>query len=293
MLSRNQIRIKILHCIYSSYIKNDFKNIEFKNSFDDYKNLYRRILEILIYVKNRADFEIQHGLKKNIATEDDLNPNTKFTNNIILQKISKDIKSELNDDEKKIISKKIFFKIKSRKYFKSYMEKENTNIEEEKKIIQKIIKEELFNGPEIFDYLENKSIYWNDDLFAVQILLSKMITDYTPNSKKKLNFKKTEIFKNSEDKNFANKLFSKTLKKREENIKIIHKLAKNWDFERISTLDSILIQLAITEMTEFESIPYKVSINEYIEIAKIYSTKKSHEFINGILDAFLKKKILI
>ena len=65
------------------------------------------------------------------------------------------------------------------------------------------------------------------------------------------------------------------------------------DFERISTLDSILMQLAITEMTEFESIPYKVSINEYIEIAKIYSTQKSHEFINGILDAFLKKKILI
>ena len=68
----------------------------------------------------------------------------------------------------------LFFKIKSRKYFKSYMKKENTNIEEEKKIIQKIIKEELFNGPEIFDYLENKSIYWNDDLFAVQILLSKI-----------------------------------------------------------------------------------------------------------------------
>ena len=64
MLSRNQIRIKILHCIYSSYIKNDFKNIEFKNSFDDYKNFYKKILEILIYVKNRADFEIQHGLKK-------------------------------------------------------------------------------------------------------------------------------------------------------------------------------------------------------------------------------------
>ncbi len=101
MLSRNQIRIKILHCIYSSYIKNDFKNIEFKNSFDDYKNLYKKILEILIYVKNRADFEIQHGLKKNIATLDDLNPNKKFTNNIILQKIAKEIKSEYNDDEKK------------------------------------------------------------------------------------------------------------------------------------------------------------------------------------------------
>ncbi len=195
--------------------------------------------------------------------------------------------------KKKMIAKKIFFKIKSRKYFKSYMKKENKNIEEEKKIIQKIIKDELFNGPEIFDYLENKSIYWNDDLFAVQILLSKMINDYTPNSKKKLNFVKTEVFKNSEDKNFAKQLFSKTIKKRKENTKVIHELAKNWDFERISTLDSILIQLAITEMTEFKSIPYKVSINEYIEIAKIYSTKKSHEFINGILDAFLKKKILI
>ena len=293
MLSRNQIRIKILHCIYSSYIKNDFQNTELKNSFDDYKNLYKKVLEILMYIKNRAEFEIQHGLKKNIASQEDLNPNEKFIKNIILQKITKDTINVFDDDEKKMIAKKIYSEIKSKKYFKSYMSKNEKNIEDEKKIVQKIIKEELFNVPEIFDYLENKSIYWNDDFFAIQILLSKMIDNYNPDSKKKFNFKKIEIFKNSEDKNFANKLFSKTLKKREENIKIIHKLAKNWDFERISTLDSILIQLAITEMTEFESIPYKVSINEYIEIAKIYSTKKSHEFINGILDAFLKKKILI
>ena len=81
MLSRNQIRIKILHCIYSSYIKNDFQNVEFKNSFDGYKNLYSKILEILLYVKNRAEFEIKHGLKKNIATQEDLNPNEKFIKN--------------------------------------------------------------------------------------------------------------------------------------------------------------------------------------------------------------------
>jgi len=261
MLSRNQIRTKILHCIYSSYIKNDFQNIEFKNSFDDYKNLYIKILEILIYVKNRAEFEINHGLKKNIATREELNPNEKFVKNIILQKIATDTKCLVEDDEKKMI--------------------------------KKIIKEELFNVPEIFDYLENKSIYWNDDFFAIQILLSKMIDEYNPSSKKKFNFKKIEVFKNNEDKIFAETLFSKTINKKEENTKIIHQLAENWDFERISTLDSILIQLAITEMTEFESIPYKVSMNEYIEIAKIYSTKKSHEFINGILDTFLKKKILI
>ena len=293
MLSRNQIRTKILHCIYSSYIKNDFQNIEFKNSFDDYRNLYDKILEILIYVKNRAEFEIKHGLKKNIATREDLNPNEKFVKNIILQKIANDTKYVFEDDEKKMIAKKIFSAIKTRKYFQSYMQKKTRNTDDEKKIIQKIIKEELFNVPEIFDYLENKSIYWNDDFFAIQILLSKMIDDYNPLSKKKFNFKKIEVFKNNEDKIFAKTLFSKTVNKKEENTKIIHQLAENWDFERISTLDSILIQLAITEMTEFKSIPYKVSMNEYIEIAKIYSTKKSHEFINGILDTFLKKKILI
>ena len=293
MLSRNQIRTKILHCIYSSYIKNDIQNIEFKNSFEGYKNLYEKNLEILIYIKLRAEFEIKHGLKKNIATEEDLNPNEKFIKNIILKKIQKDIKNEYDDDEKKMISKKIFSEIKTRKYYKTYMRNNLNKVEDDKKIIRKIIKEELFNLPEMFDYLENKSIYWNDDFLAIQILLSKMIDDYNPKSKEKFNFKKIEIFKNIEDGVFAKKLFLKTIKKRKENTETIHQLAKNWDIERISTLDSILIQLAITEMTEFDSIPYKVSINEYIEIAKIYSTKKSHEFINGILDTFLKKNILI
>ena len=149
------------------------------------------------------------------------------------------------------------------------------------------------NMERIFDYLENKSIYWNDDFFAVKMALSNMIEDYNPNSKKAFNFKKIKIFKDKEDEVFAKTLLSKTIKKREENKKIIHELAKNWDSDRISILDSILMQLAITEISEFKSIPYKVSINEYIEISKIYSTKKSYEFINGILDAFLKKKILI
>ncbi len=293
MLSRNQIRIKILHCIYSSYIKNDFQNIEFKNSFNDYRNLYEKILEILIYLKKRAEFEINHGLKKNIATENDLNPNKRFTKNIILQKIQNDIECNGDDDEKKMIAKKLFSSINSKKYFTSYMNLKKTHIQEEKKVIQKILKEELFNLPEIFDYLENKSIYWNDDFFAIQMLLSKMIDDYKPNTKIKFNFKKIKIFKDKDDEFFANTLLSKTIKKREENTKIIHQLAKNWDSDRISVLDSILMQLAITEISEFKSIPYKVSINEYIEISKIYSTKKSYEFINGILDAFLKKKILI
>ena len=117
-----------------------------------------------------------------------------------------------------------------------------------------------------------------------------MIDEYNPDKNKKFSFKKVKIFKNKEDELFAKKLLLKTIKNKTKNTKIIHQLAKNWDIERISILDSILIQLAITEMTEFDSIPYKVSINEYIEISKTYSTKKSHEFINGILDTFLKKK---
>ena len=173
MLSRNQIRIKILHCIYSSYIKNDLKNIEFKNSFNDYLKLYEKVLEILIYLKKRAEFEIKHGLKKNIATEDDLNPNERFTKNIILQKIQNDIQCNGDHDEKKMIGKKLFYSINSKKYFKSYMNLKKNDTADEKKIIQKILSEELFNLPEIFDYLENKSIYWNDDFFAVKMALSK------------------------------------------------------------------------------------------------------------------------
>ena len=292
MLSRNQIRIKIFHCIYSSYTKHDIKENELYESFEEYKKLYFQILEILIYIKKRAEFEISHGLKKNIATKADLNPNTKFINNSILEKIDNDIQIDCSEDEKKLIAKKIYSELKNKDYYLSYMSKKTDNIINDKKIIIKIINEEMFNRSDLFDYLENNSIYWNDDFFSVQLLLNKMINEFSEKSKTSY-FLRIKTFKNAEDKNFAKKLFSKTIKLKEKNNTIIHELAKNWDIERISTLDSILLQLAITEMTQFESIPYKVSINEYIEIAKTYSTKKSHEFINGILDAFLKKNILI
>ena len=292
MLSRHQIRIKIFHCIYSSYTKHDIKENELYESFEEYKKLYFQILEILIYIKKRAEFEINHGLKKNIATKADLNPNTKFINNSILEKIDNEIQIDYSEDEKKLIAKKIYSELKNKDYYLSYMSKKTNNIINDKKIIIKIINEEMFNRSDLFDYLENNSIYWNDDFFSVQLLLNKMINEFSEKSKTSY-FLKIKTFKNAEDKNFAKKLFSKTIKLKEKNNTIIHELAKNWDIERISTLDSILLQLAITEMTQFESIPYKVSINEYIEIAKTYSTKKSHEFINGILDAFLKKNILI
>ena len=292
MLSRHQIRIKIFHCIYSSYTKHDIKEKELYESFEEYKKLYFQILEILIYIKKRAEFEISHGLKKNIATKADLNPNTKFINNSILEKIDNDIQIDCSEDEKKLIAKKIYSELKNKDYYLSYMSKKTDNIINDKKIIIKIINEEMFNRSDLFDYLENNSIYWNDDFFSVQLLLNKMINEFSEKSKTSY-FRRIKTFKNAEDKNFAKKLFSKTIKLKEKNNTIIHELAKNWDIERISTLDSILLQLAITEMTQFESIPYKVSINEYIEIAKTYSTKKSHEFINGILDAFLKKNILI
>lgn len=292
MLSRHQIRIKIFHCIYSSYTKHDIKENELHESFEEYKKLYFQILEILIYIKKRAEFEINHGLKKNIATKADLNPNTKFINNSILEKIDNEIQIDYSEDEKKLIAKKIYSELKNKDYYLSYMSKKTNNIINDKKIIIKIINEEMFNRSDLFDYLENNSIYWNDDFFSVQLLLNKMINEFSEKSKTSY-FLKIKTFKNAEDKNFAKKLFSKTIKLKEKNNTIIHELAKNWDIERISTLDSILLQLAITEMTQFELIPYKVSINEYIEIAKTYSTKKSHEFINGILDAFLKKNILI
>ena len=178
MLSRNQIRIKIFHCIYSSYIKNDYSNIDFNNSFNDYKNLYLKVLEILIYIKKRAEFEINHGLKKKFASEYDLNPNKKFIKNFILKKIETDINKNYEDDEKKSIAKKIFESLKTKNYFINYMADENNELNSDKLLINKIIKNEIFNYTELFDYLENKSIYWNDDILAVQILTLKIVDEY-------------------------------------------------------------------------------------------------------------------
>ena len=290
MLSRYQIRIKVFHCLYATSISDNLEQ-EWKTCFESYLSLYNFYLKILVFLKKRTELEIDLGLNKKQPNYLDLNPNKRFTNNLILDKIEKELYNEsFHEEHLKLLTKNILSKIKEKEYFKKYMELEENTIEDDQKIIVKILKKDILSNEKIIELLEEKSIYWNDDITSAYNLFihkasKKNIID------KNYKFTKTSIFKNKIDENFAKVLFLKTVELKEELNKTIFDLAENWDLERISNSDLALLQLAITEIREFEDIPKKVTINEYIKISKEYCSPKSYEFINGILDSFIRKNV--
>ena len=287
MLSRHQIRVKVFHCLYATTISKDLDK-EWKNCFDSYIELYNFCLKILIYLKKRAELEINLGLNKKKPTYLDLNPNRKFIKNLILQKIEKELDNEsFQEEDLKLLIKNIFSKIKEKEYFKKYMELQGDNLNKDQSIIEKILKKDILSNPKITDLLEEKSIYWNDDVESAYNFFTYK-NSQVKNAKTNVRFLKISIFKNAIDKKFAKTLFTKTVKSKEKINNIISNLVENWDMERISNSDLCLLQLAITEIIECTEVPEKVTINEYINISKKYCSPKSYEFINGILDSFVK-----
>ena len=161
------------------------------------------------------------------------------------------------------------------------MQKSSVTQEDDKKIIFRILKTYFIGNEDIHDFIETYSIYWNDDiLIAYNMLIEKINNNYQLNNVK--------LFRKKEDKLFGELLLTSTIKKEDEMSDIIYKLAENWDKERIALTDLILLRMALTELTYIKNIPNKVTLDEYIEISKQYSTPKSKEFINGILDVFIK-----
>ena len=156
--------------------------------------------------------------------------------------------------------------------------------DEEKSIILFILKKYVIINESIHDIIEDYSIYWNDDLIVIYNLILEKI-----NNNKSINTIK--LFRKKDDEVFAKKLIQTTIDKEDDTSLIIYRLAKNWDKERIALSDLILMRMAITEISYLKNIPHKVTLDEYIEISKQYSTPKSNEFINGILDVFIKDNL--
>lgn len=286
MLPRRHIRIKVFQSLYSLSQQNedqDFNlNSEFKANLEGYLSLFQLIIDLLRIIREIAKSEIKIK-KHNLApSNEDLKPNKRFIQNKILSRITTKYNYTEQEYEKiRNTVKGIFQQIKtSRKYMK-YMNANEHSIGDDKKIVIHILKNYIMTNEKIHDIIEDYSIYWNDDLIIVyNILLEKLNNNQSINN--------TKLFRLSDDRIFANELLQKTIKNTAKTSKIIYELAKNWDKERIAISDLIIMRMAITEMSYIQNIPHKVTIDEYIEISKQYSTPKSKEFINGILDVFIK-----
>jgi len=171
-------------------------------------------------------------------------------------------------------------------FFKEYMDNEERSYEEDKKTVIEIFNMEIVNSEHLYQTLEEQSIYWNDEVEFVVGMISKTIKGFKQSDGE--NSELMPLYKNDDDKEFARDLFRKAVLHKDEYRKLVESFTENWDVERIAFMDFLILEVAITEAVEFPSIPTRVTINEYLEIAKFYSTEKSSMFINGLLDKIFR-----
>ncbi|XLE34658.1 transcription antitermination factor NusB [Tamlana fucoidanivorans] len=264
-------------------------------SIDNMYNLYLLLISLLIEVQKTAENDLQTKQNKHLATSEDKNPNRKFVNNQLLQLIKENtrLKDQLNthrvvdwdlDSEYVDI---IFKAITSSDLYAEYMKTRVSDFKEDKAFIVDVFKEIIAPNEKLYEYIEDKNLTWLDDLPTVNTTILKLLRKSKPSSEE--SYFTPKLYKDFDDKQFAIDLFRRTLLNRSALNKEIEGKTKNWDAERIANVDYVLLQMAICELKNFPSIPVKVTINEYLEISKEYSTPKSSIFINGILDKLVKE----
>lgn len=293
MLSRRIIRIKVFQILYAfqnsaSKSLNQYEK-ELLHSLSKSYELYIYLIILIEEIVNLAREVVEIKRAKKIPSEEDLNPNTRFIDNRLVQMISSNKTIKLYLSRKGLswvnypeLIRSLYNIISNSVGYKEYMNNNKSGFEEDKKYIIEIYKHIFYNFEPLYLNLEEQSIYWNDEIDFMINMICKTFSSFKETHAE--NARIMPLYKNTEDKDFAVRLFRKAAVNSEEYNEYIKLYLKNWELERIALTDTILIQLAIAEVIEFPSIPTKVTFNEYIELAKQYSTKKSSIFLNGLLD---------
>lgn len=302
MLSRRHLRIKVLLALYAFKIaENDRLDVGEKELFKSLNKLYEIYiyqLSLLVEIVEFASKRQAENKQKFFPTEEDLNPNTRFVENRFIkqlvdnkdyQKLHKAYKINWSGEEDMI--RKLYSEIKSSTDFLAYSNEWEPSYKNDKEILVKILKKHLGRSDSLHFYFEEKNIYWSDDFYTANTFAMKTIKNYAESwdADKSLPslYKFEEHDNEEEDINFVKNLFRKSIVKSEEYEKIIENKVQNWEMDRIAIMDIIILKMALVELLEFPSIPVKVSMNEYIDLAKMYSTPKSKIFVNGILDKII------
>jgi len=299
MLTRRHIRVKVMQSLYSMG-KTQSDNLDKEEKFLLYSinqmyDLFVINLQLLVEIKKHAADFLTKSQKKYLATSEEKNPNTKFINNEVLTLLENNNALKEYIDKKKLNCwqlddeyVKILWKdIKESELYKDYMQTKLSSFREDKDFVLDVFKEIIAPNDKLYEYFEDKNLTWVDDLPIINTAIIKMLR------KSKSSHDETkslpDLYKDQDDKKFAVDIFRKTFLNTAEFSKEIDGRTPNWDQDRIAELDKAIIKMAICEFVKFPSIPIKVTINEYLEIAKEYSTPKSSIFINGILDKISKE----
>jgi len=256
-------------------------------------DLYHLLFAILGEIRNFANDRIETRKLKNLPTEDDLNPNLRFINNRLIIRLQEDkslndylTRNKLNWSNYPDLIRNIYTEMVDSELYTNYIASTTDNFQNDRKFCEEFFSNILVNSDIMLNELEEQSIYWNDDLDFTISMVIKTIKKFK--SENDQNEYLMSLYKDEEDQEFTTKLFRKAIINNTENRNIIENYTKNWDVDRVAIMDVLIMQLALTELMEFPSIPVKVTLNEYIELAKYYSTNRSSTFINGVLDRITK-----
>lgn len=298
MINRALIRLKIIQLVYAFY-QNGNKNIdtaekELLFSLSKAYDLYMYLLSLMVAIKNYAVKRIDNSKNKHIQTEEDKNPNTRFVDNIFIAQLEENTQlNAFNADQKRTwenennFVKGLFEKISDSDIYKEYMLNHNPTYFSDREFWRKLYKNFIFHNEDIDQILEDQSLYWNDDKEIVDTFIIKTIKRF--DQKKGADQTLLSEYNDIEDREFALHLFRSTIMNGDEYRRIINENTQNWDLKRFAFMDIVIMQCALAEIINFPNIPISVTLNEYIEIAKYYSTPKSTNFINGTLDPIIKK----
>lgn len=294
MLNRRHLRVKVLQALYAYYqtagADATLSERELFKSVERIYDLYLYLMQSFGELHRQAEHRIEENRKKIRPSEEDLNPNRKFVDNKIvnllsdseeLRRLSELHKVNWMGDEEQELFRKMYIEMRQSETYFEHMNNEQNSFEEDKAFAIALFKADIANYSLLYSYFEEMSIHWLDDIDLACNMVVKTIKNISDQEELKI----MPLYKDEEDETeFIKLLLRRTITMDKENEALIDELTQNWELDRIAKMDVILMKMAITELQVFNNIPTKVTLNEYIEISKYYSTPKSNLFINGILD---------
>jgi N utilization substance protein B len=302
MLTRRQFRIKVLQAVYAFHQgegeRIDVAERQLLKSIERIHELYIYQLSLLVDLMEFFKTRLEESKNKFLPSQEELNPSTRFIDNHFMSQLAsnmhfikfrKQFKISWVDETELI--RKFYNAVRESVFYKSYMSNSECGYKDDKDVITHIFNEIIVQSEVLQSLYEEKSIYWIDDLELANFMVNKTIKGYRASwectAALPYVYKSEDDHDPDSDKEFVIRLFRKTIQNNTELEAMVDQKADNWDVERIAIIDILLLKMALAELLEFSNIPVKVTLNEYIELAKVYSTPRSNVFVNGILDKLI------
>ena len=304
MLNRRILRIKAFKVLYANILAGNSSLAQAETQLDQSceatRDLYLYMLSVVPALTQIAKDRLEAAKTKLRPTEEDLNPNTKFVDNALAKLIAEDVdlnkllaKKKFSWAQYDLILKKVMTSVASKEYFQKYMESDKVSLAEDCKLFTKIFEEEFVDLEELEMMLEEKSLYWNDDLPYALTWCCRSFKDFAAGkSWSMLPLYQSDMLEGPDvesDNRFVHKLLQSSYAAYEKYAAMVAESVTGWEKERLFSTDVVLIAMGLAEAVAFPEIPVKVTLNEYVEIAKFYGTPKSRAFVNGLLDRLIQK----